>query len=89
MWKTGALGEHTAKQLCYLVGINFALRGGSEHKNLRQPGFDPQIMYECNDDGLHRLIYREDAASKTNQGGMRDKYNKPRVIYCYESDDWE
>ena len=66
----------------YLVSINFALRGGSEHKNLCRPGFDPQITYEGDDDGFSCLVYRKHAVSKTNQGGLLNKYSEPCVVYC-------
>ena len=93
MWKKGILGEHAPKVLCqtvlYLIGVNFALFGASEHKQLRRPGFGPQIMYTTDTDGVPCLVYNEDACSKTNQGGLCNKYNEPRQVYCYESDDWQ
>ena len=39
MWKDAILGGHTPVQLqetvMYLTGVNFALRGGDEHKTLQ------------------------------------------------------
>ena len=47
MWEKGVLSEHNPKQLCttvlYPIGVKFALRGGSEHKNLRRPGFNQRF----------------------------------------------
>ena len=91
MWKSGVLREHNPKQLCkmilYLMGVNFALWGASEHKNLWRLGFNPKIEYSADSDGVPCLINSKDACSKTNQGGLRNKYNETCVIYCYKSDD--
>ena len=39
LWSKGVLGSENAKQLLntmvYLIGLNFALRGGQEHRTLR------------------------------------------------------
>ncbi len=74
MWQEGVLGEDSPNVLCntlvYLIGLNFALRGGQEQRNLRAPGFNPQISIETDEFGLKYLHYREDFQSKTNQGGL-------------------
>ena len=54
-----------------------------------RPGFNPQIEYSADSDGVPCLIYSEDGCSKTNQGGLRNKYCEPCVVYCYETDDWQ
>ncbi len=47
LWDKNILGNSDPDQLrdslFFLLGINFALRVGDEHKNLRAPGFDPQL----------------------------------------------
>ncbi len=45
MWANGILGEDDPETLrdtvVFLLGMNFALRGGPEQRNLRRPGFHP------------------------------------------------
>ena len=40
MWQSGVLGEHSPMQLIetilFLIGINFCLRSGAEHKKIPQ-----------------------------------------------------
>ena len=62
----------------FLIGINFALRGGAEHKHLRRPGHNPQINFHIDSDGIKCLKFEEDARSKTNQGGMSSKFMRQR-----------
>ena len=56
LWSSDVLGEHCPKQLSdtimYLLAVNLALRGGLEHKNLRCPGFNPQIVVSKDSDGV-------------------------------------
>ena len=75
---------------CYiLLVLTLHSEYSSEHKNLRRPGHNPQIIHETDSEGFPCLIYREDAKSKTNQGGLSSAYKEPRVMYCYESDNLE
>ena len=92
LWKMQLLGDETPdKLLCTLlfyVGINFALRGSSEHANLTVNNFSLKII-----DNQRCLIYKE-SQSKCNQGGLKDvrhkikevtaveKYNKSRKMCC-------
>ena len=90
MFDKGALGEENPEQLLrtvvYMLGLHLALRGGMEHNRLRRPGFNPQIIVETCDSGKERLVYREDALQKTNQGGLTAKSNN-KVVYVYPASD--
>ena len=56
------LGEGDPQQLLitvvYIVGLHFALRGGTEHYRSHRPGFDSQISFEVDDHGVERVVYR-------------------------------
>ncbi len=84
LWGMYVLGEESPDQLrdtvLFLVGLTFALRGGKEHRALRAPGFEPQIVMKKNEKGVRYLKYSEDFHSKTNQGGIGDRKHKPKVV---------
>ncbi len=88
LWEKNILGNSDADQLrdtvFYLLGINFALRGGEEHKNLCAPGHNPQLT--LGKDRAHErfLQYKEDVKGKTHQGGLSSKI-KPRTLKVYGS----
>ena len=90
MWEKGVLGEDSPRKLSdtvlFLLGLNFALRAGQEHKNLRRPGFDPQIKLVV-DDGEEVLEYTEDLSTKTNKGGLKNgnMLGKSSCIYPAEN----
>ena len=88
MWKNDILGEENPIQLrhtvMYLLGLGFALRGGEEHRNLRAPGFNPQITVQKGK-GWKFLLYQEDRKSKTNQGGISHRKYQPRTARIYEN----
>ena len=85
----GILGEHTPQQLLetivYLVGLHCALWGGEEHKMLRRLGCNSQFELIFDSNGARCLRYREDAYSKTNQGGISKRYHEPKVVNIYEN----
>ncbi len=71
MWADGILGDSTPQKLLftlmYLLGLQFALRAGEEHKSLKigkqlSLQLDPETGGEC-------LVYVEHTA-KNNQGGL-------------------
>ena len=59
--------------MVWMNGLFFALRSGSEHRNLT---FD---QLECRD---NVLIYTE-SQSKNRQGGLLERNEKPKVVYYY------
>ena len=88
MWNQGILGSDTPEKLRdtlqYLLGLNFALRGGAEHYNLRHGensqlrlGFDQQI-------GRRYLEYVEDI-SKFNPRGIHHRKAQRKTTKAYES----
>ncbi|XP_021345205.1 uncharacterized protein LOC110445118 [Mizuhopecten yessoensis] len=74
MWSKHVLGDDTPEKLIntmvYLIGLNFALRGGQEHRNLRR-GDRSQFCVGENEQGRY-LAYTEDI-SKNNQGGLKHR----------------
>ena len=74
LWKGGYLGDDQPQKLLdtmlVLVGINFGLRAGKEHRILRRPGFDSQLSI-IEVEGVQCLEYTEDLSTKTNQGGLK------------------
>ncbi len=91
LWEKDVLGNSDPDQLrdtlFFLLGINFALRGGGEeHKNLRAPGFNPQLTVSKDRGGERYLKYKEDMKGKTHQGGLSSKV-KPRTLKVYGSND--
>ncbi len=83
MCKDGILGEDSPEKLrntvMYLLGLSCALCGGQEHRDLRVPGFDPQVKI-CQEQGVDYLLYTEDACSKTNQGGLSGRKHVPKTV---------
>lgn len=81
MWKHNILGTDTPQKLqdtlLFLLGLNFALRAGQEHRNLRVGQYSQiSVMKERN--GLKYLEYKENV-SKTNRGGLQHRNVKPRA----------
>ena len=87
MWATGVLGEENATQLCetdmYLLGVNLALRGGTELKCLHRPGFNEQLVSHIDEDGYTCLKFYEDPKSKTNQGGIKKRPHALKSVHIY------
>ncbi len=90
LWDSNILGNSDPDQLretlFFLLGINFALRGGEEHKNLCAPGFKPQLTVGRDRAGECFLEFKEDVKGKTHQGGLVSKV-KPRTLKVYGSPD--
>ncbi|KAL5016718.1 hypothetical protein ScPMuIL_006307 [Solemya velum] len=66
--------------LVYLLGLNFALRAGNDHKNLRWT--NPQLSLVSSKTGEESLRYTEDI-SKTNQGGLKSRKIKRKVVFAF------
>lgn len=85
LWSSGTLGESNPKQLIdtlvYLMGVQFALRAGKEHKALR---VGPRSQFKLKQDksGDMYLEYTEDT-SKNNQGGLKHRKIDKKVGRAY------
>ncbi|XP_062586115.1 uncharacterized protein LOC134247754 [Saccostrea cucullata] len=90
MWERGILGTDTAKKLVdtllYSIGLNFALRAGQEHRNLRIGTNSQLSLHISKDDGRRYLQYTEDV-SKSNTGGLNHRKIAPKVTRAYENVD--
>lgn len=88
LWQKNVLGDDTPEKLVftmlYLFGLNFALRGGQEHRYLRR-GVNSQIALCRNEHGKY-LSYTEDT-SKSNQGGLKHRQVKKKSVQAYENSD--
>ncbi|XP_052097319.1 zinc finger MYM-type protein 3-like [Mytilus californianus] len=88
LWEKGILGNTTPQKLLdttiYLFGLNFALRAGKEHRDLRWE--NSQISEHTDTNGDSYLVYREDV-SKSNQGGLKSRKCKQKVVFAYENKD--
>ena len=80
LWEGGLLGDHSPQVLVdtvlYLIGLNFALRSGEEHRHLRH--FPSQISV-IDTEGAPYIMYCEDA-SKTHQGGLKSRKLAPKHV---------
>ncbi len=88
MWDFSILGEESPDTLrntvMYLVGLTFAFRGGKEHRTLRNPYFNPQIVVKTSEkSGRKFLLYTEDIVTKTNQGGLSGRKMSPKVVKAF------
>ena len=68
LWNTHVLGDDNPNKLVatlfYFIGLNFALRGGQEHRDLRV-GINSQLKVMTSNSGRRYLQYTEDV-SKSN-----------------------
>ncbi|XP_067664653.1 zinc finger MYM-type protein 2-like [Haliotis asinina] len=88
LWEKGALGEGTPQKLLdtvlYLTGLNFALRGGKEHRSLRLHQ-QPQITGPHTDQNGRRYLQYVEDVSKTNAGGVKDRKLQKKKVRAYEN----
>lgn len=89
LWEKGILGTDTPQKLLqtlvYSIGLNFALRAGQEHRNLRTGPTSQLKVVESDIEGRRRyLMYTEDV-SKTNCGGLLHRKVEPKVTRAYEN----
>ena len=85
LWETKTLGIESPEKLLdtlfYLIGLNFALRGGEEHRQLRG---GPNSQLRLLD--VDTLQYTQDV-SKSNQGGLKHKEIAPKQVLAYSIKD--
>ena len=87
MWSKGVLGfddpDVLVSTIVYLFGLNFALRAGQEHRNLRFTP-NPQVVLHTDKDGRKFLRYTEDF-SKCNRGGLKHRRTPRKIVDAYEN----
>ena len=86
LWTKGLLGSGSPQALVdtmvVMNGIYFALRSGSEHRQLRS---DPcQIQIVENPGERAYLVYTEDI-SKNRPGGLKCRKLKPKIVHHYNN----
>ena len=85
LWSKGIIGINNPRALLdaliYVFGLNFALRGGDEHRRLR--AVNSQIHLKTSKSGQRYLEYVEDV-SKTNSGGLYSKAGR-KITQAYEN----
>ena len=78
LWEKKILGDSCPKVLLrttlYLIGLNFGMRAGDEHRNLSIRNFS----FHCDSEGREYLLYSE-GVSKTIQGGLKHRKLTPKV----------
>lgn len=86
LWEHGFLGSENAEllrdTLVWVLGIQFALRAGQEHRNLTLR--NSQLSLQCDELGREFLQYTEDI-SKTNNGGLSHLRIKRKVVRAYKN----
>ena len=86
LWEHGFLGSENAEllrdTLVWVLGVNFALRAGQEHRNLRLRNSQLSLQYD--ELGREFLQYTEDI-SKTNNGGLSHLRIKRKVVRAYKN----
>ncbi|XP_041355536.1 zinc finger MYM-type protein 2-like [Gigantopelta aegis] len=90
LWRKQFLGEDTPRQildtLVYLIGLNFTLRTGDEHRFLRVGSASQSDLLVCSN-GEKSLKYTEDI-SKTNQGGLKHRKLERKSVTVSENHDF-
>ena len=84
----GLLGEDTPEQLVntliYLLGINFALCGGEEHKQLKV-GYAAQICLKYDSEVGKNYLKYNPTQCKNHQGGLKDRKRIQKLVTAYEN----
>ena len=60
-----------------------ALHAGKEHHSLRSPPNESQFTFQFDDSGTMFIRYTEDVCSKTNQGGLKHRRRKRKIVDIY------
>ena len=86
LWLRGFLGSSNGEllrdTLVFVFGMQFALRAGQEHRNLRRR--NSQLSLQVDELGKEYLQYVEDI-SKTNNGGLAHLRIKRKVVRAYKN----
>ena len=81
LWENGFLGSENGKLLCHTLvwvfGMQFALRAGREHRNLR---FNNSQLCLQHDESGHEFLQYMENVSKTNNGGLCHLRVKRKVV---------
>lgn len=84
LWENGFLGygdpETLFHTIFWIIGINFGLRGGQEHRDLSMENF----RLETADNGEQVLVYRE-TVSKTYRGGLDHRNIEPHTARAFQN----
>ncbi len=84
MWADNILGNHTHERLLYtvlhLLGVQFALRAGEEHKSLK---FGKQLSIETDSDSGDEFLQYVEFTAKNNQGGLDAMKCTGKTLHCY------
>ena len=89
LWNSGILGQDNPDNLrntvLFLLGMNITLHAVDEHYNLQRemPNKLSQIQFERDPDSIKCLVYREDAMTKTHDGGINDRKNDRKEVWIY------
>ena len=92
MWESGVLGDDNPDKLhntvLFQLGMNVTLHAIDEHYNLHRemPTKVIQIQLERDPDGVKCLVYREDAVTKTHDGGINDRKSDRKEVWVYPND---
>ena len=87
LWTLKLLGDHSAQVLLdtmvFLIGKNFALRSGKEHRSLR---FDQLTLVEATEAEPEKLVFSS-FGEKNNQGGLKHRSVKTKRVEHYANED--
>ena len=81
LWESEILGQDNPTKLyttvLYVLGVNFALRGGDYYRSLRPDNFE----FGQDENGEY-LLYKENV-SKCHQGGISSRQITPKAVRAY------
>ncbi len=87
LWSKGLLGLSNPIQLqrtlLYMLGIHLALHAGKEHRNLKSIGSVNSQLHFSVQNGEHVVMYKENNATKMNQGGLRHRKMTGKEVMIY------
>ena len=89
LWEEGLLGEDSPEKLrdtvLFLLGLNCTLRAIDEHYLLRRemPTKKSQLQFVKDPNGVKCLVYKEDAVTKTHDGGIKDRKTERKEVWIY------